>query len=221
MQGDPIVALTDAVKQFETDRRRSLEALAVATEALESARRSRSASAAKGLSAAVTEVRAASDRLSRVQFHGSYKGTNASFLPAQDRRFLAAISVGAAALLAGWVFLIATLAAARLETGQKLAFGGIWILVTVVAGFLAVAVALAYGFKAVNVELRSVDGEIAQVERSEELRARRRLERQLAQAAKEAERAHKRASEAIADSDALRVTLRRAEAASEVGPTGG
>lgn len=213
MQGDPIAALDEAVKQFESDRRRSLEAVARAADAVEAARRSRSGSAAKALSEAAGELKAAVDRLSRVQFHGSYKGTNASFLPAQDRRLLAAIAVGASAVLAGWVFLIATLAAARLETGQTLALGGLWILVAVVAGFLIVSVALAYGFRSVAVELRSVEGELAQMERSDEIRARKRLERQLAQATKDAERAHKRATEAIADADALRAAARAAEVA--------
>lgn len=211
MDGDPVASLNTALGQLEKTRRQSIKGLEEAASTVAEAAKGRSSAAGRDLRAAAKQAAAAAERLGSLQFHGSYKGTNASFLGATERRLLAGIAIGAAALLGGWIFLIATLAAARLEPGQELALGGVWILVGLVAGFLLVALALAYGFRPVHVSLRAVDGEVAEVDRAEELRARRRLERQVNQATRDAERATKRAEKAEAESDQLRARLDEAE----------
>ena len=211
MTGDPVASLNEAIQQLERHRRRAIDALGTATETLAAAQKSRSAAATRDVKESAAAVQSAAKRLGNLQFHGSYKGTNASFLPAADRRLLSGVAVAAASLLAGWMFLVATLVAARLEPGQKVVFGGFWILVAVVGGFLAAAIVLAYGFRSVHVTVRAVDGEIAEAERSEDVRARKGLERQLSQASREAERATRRADKADNDAAAARSEARTAE----------
>jgi hypothetical protein len=211
MAGDPVASLNDAIQKLDEHRRRAVAALESASEVVASAQKSRSAAAGKELKEAASTLSSAAERVGGLQFHGSYKGTNASFLPAADRRTLSGVAVAAAALLAGWMFLVATLVAARLEPGQKLSFSGLWILVAVVGGFLVGAVVLAYGFRSVHVSVRAVDGEIAEAERSEDVRARQRLERQLGQATREADRATKRAEKAEASAASARTEARSAE----------
>jgi hypothetical protein len=208
MNHDPIASLSEAVERLETSRRDAIDGLEAAAAALTEVAPGRSAAATRDLKAASKRVADAAGKVGSLQFHGSYKGTNASFLPAPDRRMLASIALAAAVLLGGWVFLIATLAAAQLEPGQRLALGGTWILIGVVAGFLAAAILLAYGFRPVNVALRSVDGQTAEVEQSAEVRARRRLERQLAQATRDANRATKRAEKAENEAQTARAEAR-------------
>jgi len=209
---DPVASLHEAIRDLEKSRRRAIDELAAAREALNDAPGGKSAAATKTTKEAAKRTADAADRVGSLQFNGSYKGTNASFLPSGDRRMLAGIALAAAVLFGGWVFLIATLAAAQLEPGQRLALGGTWILIGLVAGFLVVAVLIAYGFRTVHIALRSVDGETAEVERSAEVRARKRLERQLAQASRDAERAQKRAEKIEADLDAARARADAAEA---------
>jgi hypothetical protein len=211
MTGDPVASLNEAIQKLERHRRRAIDALGTASEAFATAQKSRSAAATRDAKESAAAIQAAAKRLGDLQFHGSYKGTNASFLPAPDRRLLSGVAVAAAALLAGWMFLVATLVAARLEPGQKVVFGGLWILVAVVGGFLAASIVLAYGFRSVHVTVRAVDGEVAEAERSEDVRARQRLERQLSQASREAERATRRADKADNDAAAARSEVRTAE----------